>query len=353
MKKRKLMSLLAGAMACAMLLSACSSSGGSNSNNSSNDNSSNNNSSSTQSSAPSEGGYRIGFANASVSNSWRVKMRDMLVEYADEAGVTLVESDAHDDANTQISNIEAMLAQNLDAILITPCVEDAVNPGIEAAYASGIPVILFDRTASTEDYHHFIGWTDENNGAACAQMLVDALTEKYGEPRGKIVALDSIAGSGTDNGQKAGQESVLSQYPNIEIVARQYTDFEESKGKSAMEDFLNRFGPGEIDGVISQDGGVTLAAWDAIVEAGREDEGLIIVNADGINGIAKLVKEGKVYGFTQFPCAASVEALKLAIQTLEGQDPSEKTVVKEPIVVTAANVDDYVLMDGDDFDWTY
>ena len=163
----------------------------------------------------------------------------------------------------------------------------------------------------------------------------------------------SIAGSGTDNGQKAGQESVFSQYPNIEIVARQYTDFEESKGKSAMEDFLNRFAPGEIDGVISQDGGVTLAAWDAIVEAGREDEGLIIVNADGINGVAKLVKEGKIYGFTQFPCAASVEALKLAIQVLEGTDPSEKTVVKDPIVVTAANVDDYVIMDGDDFDWTY
>lgn len=297
--------------------------------------------------------YRIGFANASVSNSWRVKMRDMLVEEADNLGIVLVESDAHDDANTQNSNIDAMLQQDLDAILITPCVEEAVNPGIEAAYAEGIPVILFDRTATTEDYNHFVGWTDENNGAACAQMMVDALTEKYGEPKGKIVALDSIAGSGTDNGQKAGQEKIFSQYPDIEIVARQYTDFEESKGKSAMEDFLNRFPEGEIDGVISQDGGVTLAAWDAIEEAGRADEGLIIVNADGINGVAKLVKEGKVYGFTQFPCAASVEALHLAIQTLEGTDPEEKIVVKEPIVVTAENVDDYLIEDGDDFDWTY
>ena len=297
--------------------------------------------------------YRIGFANASVSNSWRVKMRDMLVDAAKELGVELVESDAHDDANTQISNIEAMLQQNLDAILITPCVEDAVNPGIEEAFETGMPVILFDRTASTEEYTHFVGWTDENNGAACAQLIVDALTAKYGEPKGKIVALDSIAGSGTDNGQKAGQNSVFSQYPGIEIIARQYTDFEESRGKSAMEDFLNRFPAGEIDGVISQDGGVTLAAWDAIVEAGRGDEGLIIVNADGINGVARLVKEGKIYGFTQFPCAASVEALKLAIQTLEGTDPAEKIVVKEPVVVTAENVDQYLVVDGDDFDWTY
>ena len=300
-----------------------------------------------------EKGYRIGFANASVSNSWRVKMRDMLVEEADRIGVELVESDAHDSAEQENSNIETMLAQDLDAILITPAVEDACNPGIEAAYESGIPVILFDRSASTDEFDHYIGWTDENNGAACAQLIVDALTEKYGEPKGKIVALDSIAGSGTDNGQKAGQEKIFSQYPDIEIIDRQYTDFEESKGKSVMEDFLQKYQPGDFDGVISQDGGVTLAAWSAIEEASREDEGLIIVNADGINGVARLVKEGKVYGFTQFPCAASVEALHLAIDTLEGNDPEEKVVVKDPIVVTAENVDEFYLPDGDDFDWTY
>lgn len=295
----------------------------------------------------------IGFANASVSNSWRVKMRDMLMEAAEKLGVKIIETDAHDDANTQNSNIETMLMQDMDAILITPAVEDAINPSIEEAYATGMPVILFDRTASTEDYTHFVGWTDENNGAACAQMMVDALTAKYGEPKGKILALDSIAGSGTDNGQKAGQEKIFSQYPNIEIVDRAYTDFEESQGKAAMENWLQKYKPGDVDGFISQDGCVTLAAWQAIEEAGRQDEGLIIVNADGVNGVCRLIKEGKAYGLTQFPCAASVAALELAIQTLEGTDPAEKIVVKEPVVVTAENVDDYYIPDGDDYDWTY
>ena len=121
--------------------------------------------------------YRIGFSNASISNSWRVKMRDMLVAECEKRGIELIETDAHDDANTQNSNIESMLQQDLDAILIAPVVEDAVNPGIEAAYASGIPVIIFDRHASTEDYTHFVGYSDKQNGAECAQMLVDALTE--------------------------------------------------------------------------------------------------------------------------------------------------------------------------------
>ncbi len=298
-------------------------------------------------------GYKIGFANASVSNSWRVKMREMLMDAAKELGVEIIETDAHDDASTMIGNIETLLQQDLDAILITPCTEDGVNAGIEMAYEAGIPVIIFDRVCSTEEYTHFIGYSDEKNGAACAQLIVDALTEKYGEPKGKVVALDSMAGSGTDNGQRAGQDSVFSQYPNIEIVARNYTDFEVSVGKSVMEDWLTKFAPGEIDAIISQDGGVTLGAYDAIVEAGREGDNFIIVNADGINGIAKLVKEGKCYGYTQFPCAASVDALKLAIQCIEGTDPAEQVILQDAIIVTAENNDEYVIADGDDYDWTY
>ncbi len=297
--------------------------------------------------------YRIGFSNASISNSWRVKMRQMLVDECKKLGVELVETDAHDDANTQNSNIESLLQQKLDAILIAPVVEDAVNPGIEEAYESGIPVIIFDRHCSTDKYTNFVGYSDEKNGAECAQMLVDALTAKYGEPKGNIIALDSLAGSSTDNMQKAGQDSVFSQYPNIKIIARQYTDFEVSKGKTFMEDCLTKFAPGEIDGIISQDGGVTLGAYDAIKEAGREKDGILITNADGINGVCKMVKDGIAVGLTQFPCAASVDALHTALDAIEGKGSTEQDIIMESIVVNKDNVDDYVIPDGDDYDWTY
>ena len=296
--------------------------------------------------------YKIGFANASVSNSWRVKMRQMLLDEAAKLGVEIVETDAHDDANTQNSNIEMMLQQDLDAILITPCVEDAVNPGIEMAYASGIPVIIFDRHASTDQYTTFVGYSDEHNAELMAQMMVDALTEKYGSPKGNIIQLNSIAGSSTDNLNKKGWETVLSQYPDIKVAAAAYTDFEVSKGKAFMEDCLTKFGPGQIDGILSQDGGVTLGAWDAITEAGRGDEGIFIVNADGINGVCKLVQEGKCIGLTQFPCVCGVDALHEAIACLQGNMPSEKSIMMDSIVVNKDNVDQYVIPDGDDYDWT-
>ena len=300
-----------------------------------------------------DGTYRIGFANASISNSWRVKMMDMLLEEAARLGnVQIIETDAQDDASRMNANIESMLQQNLDAILITPVVEDAVNPGIEMAFASGIPVIIFDRHCSTEDFSHFVGYSDRQNGVETAKLMVEALTKKYGEPRGNLVAFDSIAGSSTDRLIKEGWDEVLSQYSGIKIVARQYTDFEVSLGKSFMEDCLARFRPGEIDGFISQDGGVTLGAFDAIDEAGRGGEGLLCTNADGINGVCRLVKEGRVYGLTQFPCKAGVDALRVAIDCIEGRAPSTKEVMMDSIVVTGANVDEYYIPGADDYDWT-
>ncbi|MEA5004559.1 MAG: substrate-binding domain-containing protein [Christensenella sp.] len=298
-------------------------------------------------------GITIAFANASISNSWRVTMRDMLKAECDRLGITLEESDAHDDANTQNSNIEMMLQKKPDAMLISPAVEDAVNPGIEQAYESGIPVIIFDRHASTDKYTHFVGYSDKQNAVECAQLMVDALTEKYGEPKGNLIALDSIAGSSTDNLNKEGWDEVLSQYPDIKIVARQYTDFEASKGKSFMEDTLTKFGTGQIDGILSQDGVVTLAAYDAIKEAGRESDNIFIVNADGVNGVAQMVKDGTCIGFTELPCAASVDALQVALDIINGKETSkDQSIIKDSIVVTKDNVDTYLIPGGDPYAWT-
>jgi ABC-type sugar transport system substrate-binding protein len=299
------------------------------------------------------GVYRIGFANASISNSWRVKMRDMLLEEAARRGnIRIVETNAQDDAGRMNANIESMLQQNLDAILVTPVVEDAANPGIEMAFASGIPVIIFDRHCSTGDFSFFVGYSDRQNGVETAKLMVEALIRKNGAPRGNLLAFDSVAGSSTDRLVRKGWDEVFSRYPDIKIVARQYTDFEVGKGKAFMEDCLARFRPGEIDGFVSQDGGVTLGAFDAIDEAGRGNEGLLCTNADGINGVCRLIREGRVYGLTQFPCGAGVDALTAAIDVLEGRKPAAKEVMMDSIVVTSANVDEYLIPGGDDYDWT-
>lgn len=296
--------------------------------------------------------YRIGFANASISNSWRVYMRDLLLAACEENNVELLETDANDDANKQISDIESLLQKDLDAILITPCMEDSVNPGIEAAYETGIPVIIFDRHCSTDQYTHFVSYPDKDCAIVSAEYMVEALKEKYGEAKGRIIMLDTGAGSGTQAKLQEGWDSVLNQYPDIEIIARQFCDWERGKAKSFMEDCLQRFKEGEIDGFISGDGSQSLGAMDAIIEAGRDKEGIVFTNTDGSNGVCRLVKEGVCVGLAQFPCRCSVDALEIALSVLEGNPPAEKDIFLPIINVDASNVDEYYRADADDSDWT-
>ena len=296
--------------------------------------------------------YRIGFANASISNSWRVYMRDLLLEACEEYNVELIETDANDDANKQISDIETLLQQDLDAILITPCMEDSVNPGIEAAFETGIPVIIFDRHCSTDQYTAFVSYPDKECAVVSAEYMVDALTERYGSPQGNIIILDVGAGSGTQTALEEGWDEVLSQYSDINIISRQFCDWERSAAKTFMEDCLQKYAEGEIDGFISGDGSQSLGAMDAIIEAGRDQEDIIFTNTDGSNGVCKYVIDGVCAGLAQFPCRCSVDALELALQVLGGEEPESQNIYLDIIRVDESNVDEYYRPDASDSDWT-
>jgi ABC-type sugar transport system substrate-binding protein len=90
--------------------------------------------------------YKIGFSNASVSNTWRVAMYDLMKqEAAKHPEVELLYTDANDNSTKQNSDVDDLLAKGIDCLLISPSTEAACNPAIEKAYAKGIPVIVFDR----------------------------------------------------------------------------------------------------------------------------------------------------------------------------------------------------------------
>jgi hypothetical protein len=42
----------------------------------------------------------------------------------------------------------------------------------------------------------------------------------------------------------------------------------------------------------------------------------------------------------------------VAINVLEGRGPATKEVMMDSIIVTAGNVDEYLIPGGDDYDWT-
>jgi D-xylose transport system substrate-binding protein len=61
------------------------------------------------------------------------------------AGNEYVSADAQSSAEKQLSDIDALIAQGVDALIINAWDKDAIGPAIEKAAAEGIPVVGYDR----------------------------------------------------------------------------------------------------------------------------------------------------------------------------------------------------------------
>ena len=90
----------------------------------------------------------IGLAISTLNNPFFVDLRDGAQAAADAAGFKLVVLDAQDDPSAQVSQIEDLITQKVDALLINPTDSDAIVTAVEAANAANIPVITVDRGAS-------------------------------------------------------------------------------------------------------------------------------------------------------------------------------------------------------------
>ena len=97
--------------------------------------------------APAESGakYRIGVSNGFIGSEWRGQMLINLEEVADELGMELIIESGDVDIQGQTQQIQNLLNQDIDALIVNPNSTDALNPILEEAVDSGIPVIAVDQ----------------------------------------------------------------------------------------------------------------------------------------------------------------------------------------------------------------
>ncbi|HSP23579.1 MAG TPA: substrate-binding domain-containing protein, partial [Saliniramus sp.] len=63
----------------------------------------------------------------------------------DAAGASYVSADAQSSSAKQLSDIESLIAQGVDALIILAQDSQAIGPAVQAAADEGIPVVGYDR----------------------------------------------------------------------------------------------------------------------------------------------------------------------------------------------------------------
>jgi ribose transport system substrate-binding protein len=291
--------------------------------------------------ADSNGKYVIGYDSYFVGNTWSAQLEAEFKSAAKRDNAKLSDviiTQSNNDAQKQISNIQSMIARNVNAIIVTPISPDGIAPVLQQASKAGIKVILNASGASTDAYTSYVNVDDEQFGATGAKWLVDKLGAS-----GKIVAINGIAGIPTSDLRWKGAKAVFDKNPGIKVVTTIDGGWDQATTKTAVESMLAA-NPG-INGVWSQGGSMTLGAIEAFEAAGVP---LVPMTGEDSNGLLKTWQALKKAGDKGFDCIAvakptwiSATSLDTAIAALDGKKVTKDQILK-PEVITADNLDKFV-----------
>lgn len=206
----------------------------------------------------------IGFAVSTLANPFFVTMKDGGEAKANELGVEMITLDAQDSVENQISQVEDLIAREVDVIIINPVDSDAIANSVKEANKAGIPVITVTRPSNGGDVVQHLDIDNADAGQLAGEELVKVLNGK-----GKVAVLEGIAGAPSAIDRQAGFMGVIDQYPDIEVVASLTANYSREEAAAVMEDILQA-NP-ELDAVYGHNDEMALGAVRTIVAAGRLD----------------------------------------------------------------------------------
>ncbi len=287
--------------------------------------------------------FVLGFSNISVVNTWRVQMVEELKQEASlhpEISEMIV-SDAGGDVNRQVADIEGLITRGVDALLVAPGSEVALNGALEKAYDAGIPVIIFSSNATPKNYTVKLLADDAQFGRDGAKYLAEAMGGK-----GNIIAIRGISGNSIDNDRWRGVEEVLANYPDIKVVDQGFGDWAYDKGKQVCESLL--VAHPDLQGVWSSGGAMTQACAEVAEENGLP---VIPMTGEANNGFLRTWKEKNLQSVAPIsPTWFGQQGVIAALRVLEGAPIARDNLVNPP-PITKDQIDQFYRPDLSDAYW--
>ncbi|MGH1358345.1 MAG: substrate-binding domain-containing protein [Burkholderiaceae bacterium] len=258
--------------------------------------------------------FKIGLSNGWIGSEWRTQMIDeakaaAAAWKAKGVEVEVVVQSTNVDVPGQIAHVRNFINEGVNAIIINPNSPTAFDPIFAKAKTAGILVISTDAEVSSPDAL-YVGIDQKAWAANSAKWLAETLGGK-----GKVVAINGVAGHPANQMRVAGYQAVFKEYPGIELVNEVNANWDQAKGQQAMQNLLATFP--DINGVWVQDG-MADGAWKSIVSAGKTAE-IAATGEIRKDFLDKWVGEGLNSGASVNPPGVMASALNVAVLMLQGK----------------------------------
>jgi len=276
--------------------------------------------------------YKFGATYMTLNNPFFVLLNNGIRDVVEANGDILIALDPALDSNKQISQIEDLISQDVDAIFLNPVDWKDIRPALEAAKKAGIPIINVDSPVyDTELVTSIIASDNYSAGVICAKDMMRKLSSA------KIVILEQLtAKSAIDRTQ--GFLDTITGMKQYEIIAQRSSEGQLEQAMPVMEKIIRE--QAKIDVVMALNDPTAMGAY-AALQAANRDEGVFIYGIDGAPETKQMIKDGKMTATAaQSPITIGTTAAMVAYDILAGKTV-EKEIFVDVIFIDKNNVDDY------------
>ena len=303
---------------------------------------------------------------ASVINTTNPYMASMIQgaeALSKKLGVPLEIVDSQGSSQTEISKIQAILAEGKKVALMVNTVASSDAPTIvNAVKAAGGYVVVWwnkpDDLKPADIGNNFVAF-QKHSGVESGECTGKALAESLGG-KGNIIALAGVQDSTTSQTRVAGLEEALKAYPDVKLLETRYANWDGQVAVTETQNMLTKY-PNQINGFWAADDAMIIGATQAVQSAGLENSTKFV--SDGlypsvIDMMEANFGNGAIVGetFHRGYMAAAI-GLLTAYQAATGEiDPSTLPPEKRDSLfklscVTPSTLADYTKYDADIDAW--
>jgi ribose transport system substrate-binding protein len=296
--------------------------------------SSNNNNNNAGGGSPSAGGggnspspaaktYTIGFTNPIASNDQLHTLQEAITARAQALGDKVISLDDNLDVNKQVSDIDQLVAQGVDAIIVFPLDPKAITPAVQRAEAAGIKTIGINATLGNTDatsaapFDAAVNQGEEEMATGTANFVVNQLHGK-----GNVLGIGLGIPVPTIEYQMQVMQKVVTD-GGLTWLARVDNPTDDAAGaQPVVAQALLRFP--KIDAIMAYNDPSALGAVAAVKAAGKSGQILIT----GANGVAlDQVKSGEIaLSYDLLPWVQGICYVNVITDILNGKQVPVTTV---------------------------
>ena len=280
---------------------------------------------------------KIGLAVPNLQADFFNQIKLGVENYAGSKGIEVIVVDAKNDTATQVSQVQDLMTQGIDAFIYIPAGAAAAAVPTRLARAEGIPVINVDRTPEGEPGDTFIaGESVESAYAVCDHII------RLQGGQGKMAIIHGQKGTTPEVDRFKGCKRAIDEHDGVELVAQQWSQqWSPDEGFLIAQNMLQAHP--DITIIFGQADGLAMGAAKAVEVAGIADK-VIIGGYDGDVAALEYLAECKGPFWataTQSTQRMGILAVDSALAVAAGEDVPERQI-PDAVLTTCANAPRFV-----------